>query len=332
MQDVTAVTGFSGGTMLSYTGTDVGMGFSGAEFFALGGVYVANGLGIVDSLAFGSESGDTNSLIECAERLSSVEFQNALSEARNVNQNLGTAALRAKIYTELYGENEHFNGSNDLLALEYIRALKRVESEIVPIAHKRIGEVYNSEELTEICSATAIRRVLSPEISDFSRRDLSRYMPKPSYDILMRELEAERIYTLSRLDTAALALLRTRKPEVFSEIMEASGGVENRLTSLANECRTIEELVASAKDKRYSESRIRRLLIASILGITMRDVEVPPEFTTVLAANSRGRELLALARKRASIDVLSKTSASKSPIRDAIKVFRYSLGLKFHTF
>ena len=216
------------------------------------------------------------------------------------------------VYTELYGKSEHFYGSNDLLALEYIRALKRLESEIVPIAYKRIGEMYNSEELTEICSATAIRRVLSPEISDFSRRDLSRYMPKPSYDILMHELEAERIYTLSRLDTAVLSLFRTRNAEAFSEIMEVSGGVENRLTSLANECRTIEKLVVSAKDKRYSESRIRRLLIASLLGITMRDVDIPPKFTTVLAANSRGRELLALSRKHASIDVLSKTSASKS--------------------
>ncbi len=285
--------------------------FSGAEFFALGGVSVANGLGIVDSLAFGSESGDTESLVKCTEHLSSEEFAHLLTKARTGNQNIGTAELRAKVYTELYGASEHFNGSNDLLALEYIRALKRIGSDIVPAAHKRVGEVYNSEELSEICSATAIRRVLSPEISDFSRRDLSRYMPKPSYDILKRELDGERIYMLTRLDTAVLAFLRTHSADSLSGIMEMTGGMENRLITLASDCRTIEDLVASAKNRRYSESRIRRLLIASLLGISMRDVEMPPEFTTVLAANSRGRELLAAARKRSSVVVLSKASAAK---------------------
>ncbi len=285
--------------------------FAGAEFFALGGVSVANRLGIVDSLAFGSESGDTESLMKCADNLSSEKFRTALEAARVSRRDVGIATLRAEIYKELFGESEHFTGSNDLLALEYIRALKRLDSGITPTAIKRIGEVYNSEELTEICSATAIRRVLTPEISDYSKRDMSRYMPKPSYDILEHELSEGRIYALNCLDTAVMSLLRGRGAESLSGIMEASGGIENRLAALADDCRTIEELTTAAKGRHYSESRIRRMLIASLLGITMHDVETAPEFTTVLAANSRGRELLSLARKRATIAILSKQSSSK---------------------
>ncbi len=286
--------------------------FAGAEFFALGGVAVANGLGVVDTLAFGSESGDIRSLTQCAERLSSSEFADALSAAREAHRERGIAALRAEVYSELYGTSEHFNGSNDLLGLEYIRATRKLGSDIEPTTVKRIGEVYNSEELCEICSATAIRAALAPDARDFSRRDLSRYMPKASYDILTRELAEGRRYDLSRLDAAVIARLRTALPSEIKDAMEVSSGIENRLTTLASECRTINELVELAKGRHYSASRVRRVLIASLLGVTMRDVEATPLFTSVLAANERGRELLAISRKKSDIAILSKISDAKS--------------------
>lgn len=277
--------------------------FAGAEFFALGGISVANGIGIVDTLTFGSESGDIDSLKLCAERLSSPEFILSLSAAREAHRDMGIAKLRRDVYEKLYGVNEHFNGSNDLLALEYIRALKRLGSDITPHAIKRIGEMYNSNELTEICSATAIRAALSDGIDK-----LSRYMPRESFGILLREITAGRRYELSRLDTAIIARLRTSTPEELSSTMEITAGMENRLTSLACKYRSTDELVSAAKGKHYSESRLRRAMIASLLGITMKHIEVPPLFTNVLAANSCGRELLGLTRKLTSITVLSKMS------------------------
>ncbi len=286
--------------------------FAGAEFFALGGVAVANGLGVVDTLAFGSESGDIDSLCECAARLSSAEFADALASAREKHRDKGIAALRADVYRELYGASSHFEGSNDLLGLEYIRALRKLDSDIEPATVKRIGEVYNSEQLCEICSATAIRLALAPDARDFSRRDLSRYMPKASYDILMRELEGGRRYDLSRLDAAVIAGLRAASPSDVKGAMEMSDGMENRLIELSNECRTIGGLVEAAKSRHYSASRVRRALIASLIGVTMRDVEAAPLFTSVLAANERGRELLSAARKKASIAILSKMSGAKA--------------------
>lgn len=282
--------------------------FAGAEFFALGGVAVANGIGVVDELAFGSESGDIESLIHCAEQLSSNEFLETLSSAREKNRDKGIASLRAEVYAELYGKSEHFNGSNDLLSLEYIRALNKLGSNIIPTTVKRIGEVYNSEELCEICSATAIRRILAPDARDFSLRNPSKYMPEESYEILKRELESGRRYDLSKIDAAVIARFRTALPESLSNIMEISGGIENRLIELSTDCRCISELVERAKGKHHSASRLRRILISSLLGVTMADIEKAPLFTNVLAANEKGRELLALMRKRATISVLSKMS------------------------
>lgn len=282
--------------------------FSGAEFFALGGVAVANGIGVVDELAFGSESGDIESLIHCAEQLSSNEFLETLSSAREKNRDKGIASLRAEVYAELYGKSEHFNGSNDLLSLEYIRALNKLGSNIIPTTVKRIGEVYNSEELCEICSATAIRRILAPDARDFSLRNPSKYMPEESYEILKRELESGRRYDLSKIDAAVIARFRTALPESLSNIMEISGGIENRLIELSTDCRCIREFVERAKGKHHSASRLRRIMIASLLGVTMADIEKAPLFTNVLAANEKGRELLALMRKRATISVLSKMS------------------------
>ena len=219
---------------------------------------------------------------------------------------MNAAVLRADTYKRLYGENTLLGGSNNLLALEYIQALHALGSNIEPYTIRRSGEDYNSEKLLGVCSASAIREAIHG-----GRDDFTPFMPQESADILRRELDCGRLYTLSRLDTAIIARLRTCNPSDLSDIMEISGGIENRLCSLANGCKTVDALVESVRDRHYSASRIRRALISAMLGVKMRDVESPPMFTSVLAANERGREVLALARKRASIPILSTFSASK---------------------
>ncbi len=290
--------------------------FAGAEFFALGGVSVANSLGVIDTLAFGSESGDIAALTECAHRLSSLEFSKALADARRGHPGANAATLRADTYKTLYGENTLLCGSNNLLALEYIQALSHLGSKIEPITVRRSGEDYNSAKLNGICSASAIREAIS-----CGRDDFTDFMPAPSANILHHELCGGRLYDLSRLDTAVIARLRTCTSSELSDIMEMSGGIENRLCSLANEHTTIDALTSAVRDRHYSVSRIRRALIAAMLGVKMCDVEAQPMFTSVLAANEKGREVLSLARKRASMPILSTFSASKGVLPTARKQF-----------
>ncbi len=280
--------------------------FSGAEFFALGGVAVAEGLGVCDGLVFGSEVGDVEALIRCESRLSSEEYVAAYGAARKARPSKNTGTLRAEVYGEMYGESDILSGSNNLLALEYISALRKLGSRMTPHTVKRVGADFNSSELSGICSASAIRAALGRGTTDFSD-----FMPREAEKILTREISGGRIYDMSALDVAVIAMLRAADPRRLSGYMEVSGGLENRLCAAAERCRSTSELVSAVKSKRYPESRVRRAILSCMLGVEMRHAEKNPLFTNVLAANARGREVLALARKRADIAVLSKLSDSK---------------------
>ncbi len=279
--------------------------FSGAEFFARGGVHIADSLGIADFLAFGSESGNTDSLNLCAERISSVEFREKSRLIREKHPEFGTGELRIAAYSELYGEATHFSGSNDLLALEYLSAIKELSAQIKPTAVKRQGGDYNSEKLCKICSATAIRKAIS------DGENLSEFMPMEAYKTLKAELDAGRIYRLSKLDTAVAALFRTASPSELSKIMEISGGMENRLIWAADSRRTIDEIIGLAKQRRYSDSRLRRAVISALLGVKTSDAKRLPLFTVLLGADSVGRELLSSCRNRSEITIISKPSDEK---------------------
>ena len=280
--------------------------FSGAEFFAIGGVGIADGIGVVDSLLFGSESGDIAELTDCEAKLSSVQYEEALIAARNVNRSANAANIRADVFAALYGDDLIFKGSNNLLALEYLHALRTLGSTIDPVTVKRIGNDFNSEDLAGICSATAIRGALMR-----GERGLSAFVPEAAEKILLRELCENRMYSLNRLDTAVIAMLRASDPNRLSKYMEMSGGIENRLTEAALTAKTAEEAVKAVKSKRYSESRVRRAILSAMLEVTPDRASERPLFTTVLASNERGRQVLSLARKTATISVLSKMSDSK---------------------
>lgn len=279
--------------------------FSGAEFFACGGVGIADRLGIVDHLVFGSESGNIHSLIECACRLDSAEFAEKLSSIRCEHPEYNAAELRHRAYCDLYGKSSHFSGSNDLLALEYLSAINTLSSKITPVAVKRVGGDYNSAELSKICSATAIRQGI------LSGAELSWVMPKEAFCLLSEEIGAGRIYSFSRLDIAAAAFLRGTTAEYLSGIMEISGGMENRLLRAADTSRTIDEIVKKARQRRYSESRIRRAVIASLVGAKTADAERLPGFTVLLGADEVGRKLLSACRRKTDIAVISKPSDEK---------------------
>ncbi len=291
--------------------------FSGAEFFALGGVSVADSFGVVDKLVFGSESGDVERLSECERRISSAEFESALKDFRLIHPEPSAGAVRAQTYAKMYGESGIFDGSNNLLALEYLRALRKLRSGITPCTVKRVGENFGSTELRGICSASAIREAISRGKTDFSD-----FMPAEAYGVFKRELDAERIYNMSKLDTAVIAMFLASAPERFSEYMEVDGGLENRLAEAALSCTGIDQLTEAVSSKRYSLSRVRRAILSCMLSVRMSDAERKPLFTSVLAANSRGREVLALARRKSDIAVLSKMSDAKELTGEALEQYK----------
>ena len=310
---------------------------SGAEFFARAGVYIAASLGIVDLLFFGSECGELTKLQTVAERMTSDEFGQACVEARITDKGAQTGRLRADIYRRLFGDEPILSGSNDLLALEYLRALKRFGSAIQPYAIKRVGGEYNSTDmptgistgemsefsfgtntsldkrtapLPRFASATAIRNaILSGAIlSDGELMDL---LPDKSAELARREIESGRIHSLSKLDKIAAAFIRLRGQD-FDNCIEGSASIGARLRSAAAKNSTVDDIVNASVERRYSASRVRRVLLGGMLGIKMSDCDKLPAYTNLLGANATGRGLLAEIRKTSRLPVVTRISEIKS--------------------
>ena len=306
---------------------------SGAEFFARAGVYIADSIGVVDLLFFGSECGELTRLQTVAERMSSDEFRQACTEERSKDKGAQTGRLRDEIYRRLWGDEPILSGSNNLLALEYLRALKRFNSPIQPYAVKRVGGDYNSTdvstgEMSEYCfdkntfsdkltaplprfaSATAIRNtILSGPI--LSGAELSGLMPDKSAELARREIAAGRIHSLSKLDKIAAAFIRLRGQD-FDNCIEGSASIGARLRKAAAEYSTVNDIVDASVERRYSASRVRRVLLGGMLGIKMSDCDELPAYTNLLGANAVGRELLAEIRKTSRLPVVTRISEIKS--------------------
>ena len=301
---------------------------SGAEFFARAGVYIADSLGIVDLLFFGSECGELTKLQTVAERMTSDEFGQACVEARMTDKGAQTGRLRADIYRRLFGDEPILSGSNDLLALEYLRALNRFGSAIQPYAIKRVGGGYNSTdistgEMSEYCfdkntfsdkltaplprfaSATAIRKAI------LSGGELSGLMPDKSAELARREIAAGRVHSLSKLDKIVSAFIRLRGQD-FDNCIEGSASIGARLRSAAAEYSSVDDIVDASVARRYSASRVRRVLLGGMLGIKMSDCDELPAYTNLLGANAVGRELLAEIRKTSRLPVVTRISEIKS--------------------
>ncbi|HIX92789.1 MAG TPA: nucleotidyltransferase family protein [Firmicutes bacterium] len=310
---------------------------SGADFFARAGVYIASSIGVVDLLFFGSECGELARLQTVAERMSSNEFRQACAEARVTDKGAQTGRLRDEIYRRLWGDEPILSGSNDLLALEYLRALNRFGSAIQPYAVKRVGGEYNSTDmptgistgemsessfgtntsldkrtapLPRFASATAIRNaILSGSIlSDGELMDL---LPDKSAELARREIESGRIHSLSKLDKIVSAFIRLRGQD-FDNCIEGSASIGARLRKAAAEYSTVDDIVDASVERRYSASRVRRVLLGGMLGIKMSDCDELPAYTNLLGANAVGRELLAEIRKTSRLPVVTRISEIKS--------------------
>ena len=300
---------------------------SGAEFFARAGVYIADSIGVVDLLFFGSECGELTRLQTVAERMSSDEFRQACTEERSKDKGAQTGRLRDEIYRRLWGDEPILSGSNNLLALE------RFGSPIQPYAVKRVGGGYNSTdistgEMSEYCfdkntfsdkltaplprfaSATAIRNtILSGPI--LSGAELSGLMPDKSAELARREIDSGRIHSLSKLDKIVSAFIRLRGQD-FDNCIEGSASIGARLRSAAAKYSTVDDIVNASVERRYSASRVRRVLLGGMLGIKMSDCDKLPVYTNLLGANATGRGLLAEIRKTSRLPVVTRISEIKS--------------------
>lgn len=274
---------------------------SPAEIFAFGGVSLCDSLGIVGSLYFGSECGSISELSEAAKILlgEPVEVSEKIREL--LAGGISYPAARAKAFSEFIAPAV-LKEPNNILAIEYIKALMRLESKINPITIMRRTAGHHDVTASEgIASATAIRRFIS------DKEDFHDYVPENVYELYKSSTPAN----IENLYSVLAYTLRTKSAQELSRINEVAEGLENRLKSSVYQCKSYSELAVFVKSKRYTQSKINRILLSVLLNIDKNLPKSKPEYIRVLGMNKKGMELLSEIKRKSRLPIITKTADYK---------------------
>lgn len=269
--------------------------FAGAEYFASAGVYILNELG-VDKLSFGSESADEEKIMRLSRIACSDEFMTA---CRGASRSRGTAESYFELLCERTGEKNLL--PNDILALEYAKAIIRSESQMKIFPIKRSGSGYNDSRLTdgELPSATAIRECLMR--GDFGA--IKGFVPDYVFEIL-RESESS---SLEYASDAIIFALRSLKYRGGVEVAVSDKGLVNRIIDASHAVGDYKSFLQAVQTKKYTKSGINRAVMYLILEIGKDDLTSRPAYVNLLGAGAAGREYLSEIRgKSGAIKIATK--------------------------
>ncbi len=273
-----------------------------AEFFAKKGVEIANSTGIIDFLSFGAECDDIKKITEIAKLLCEEPqtFSDNLKE--KLASGLAYPVARAHAITKALDEDaaEIISSPNNILAVEYCKALFASKSNITPIAIKRKGADHDSSDAKDgFSSATNIRKLFVED-----RKTAFSYIPEECHSVF----ENAESHSINVTEKSIIAELIKMPVVVLESISDVSEGMENRIKSAALEARNLDALADMIKTKRYTHSRIRRILLSAYLGITNSDRETAMPYIKILDHNEKGQQLIAKMKKSATLPVVRNTS------------------------
>ena len=268
-----------------------------AEFFSEAAVYVASFF--CDTLFFGSENGSAEELLDAARICESDEFIEKYKQ--RVSSGEGAATVFASLLEQ---QGSSTLGSNDLLGVSYIRSVLRNKYGMDIRTTKRLGAAYNDNVVTEgeLPSASAVRSLMeSGEL-----KKAIECLPVASASILAEAAERGETASNTTMLDAALMYFRLHGGEDFSGIAECGGGLANRICAAARDAKSGAELAELVKTKAYTNARIKRAMLYCMTGVGEEMMRARPEYTTLLAANEKGRELLSKNRRDGGITVVTK--------------------------
>lgn len=288
-----------------------------AEGFAQSAVDILLGTGVLTDLSFGAEDADPALLKETASLL--LEHRTVQDTLLHLKTGISYAAARERaLYARVQEWAEILQKPNNILAVEYCKALVRRESyvNILPIA--RVGAGHDEGAEGEYASASHIRQLLREGKTD----EALSYLPDSTADILKEAMDkGQALIDQSRLENAMLSTLVRLTAADLSALPDANEGLDNRLLEAIRKGRTVEDICAQAKTKRYALSRIRRMIYCAYLGITKEESAAPPPYARVLAFSDKGREVLKAARKQATLPLITKPAHAFDLGGDARVIF-----------
>ena len=270
---------------------------SSAENFAEGAIKILDSLKVVDYLSFGAETVDINLLNNIATVLNEEpkEYKSLLSEELKKGLSYPKARENAlMIYlNDIKKYSNVLSSPNNILGIEYIKALKKYNSIIQPIAMPRHESGHNDLNYHgNIASSTAIRNITKNNGFDILRN----LMPEPSYTNLIKNIKVGHVVPdLSVFEKEIIFNLRKMSIYDISQLPDVSEGLEFAIKNAANSCNSLVELLNIIKSKRYTQTRIQRILLYSLLGITKKDIAISKKaqpYVRVLGFNEKGKYLI----------------------------------------
>jgi predicted nucleotidyltransferase len=280
-----------------------------APHFALGAVQALSAFGCIDALCFGSEAGELAVLQRCADVLSRQEETVARATEELLKEGMTYPDARARVFAELAGgglDPEPLRTPNNILGIEYLKALQATGSPIRPLTIRRIGAGYHDLlPVDTIASATAIREMVRQD------REITDFIPHLASGPLLQALAAEHTLDSENLHQLLLSKIFLGH-EHLRGIYQVDNGLENRLAASADESTGYDELVGAVKSRQLTRTRIQRILAYILLDAKREDMaaflDCGPLYLHLLGAGPRGRAFLADCRKHLALPLVGNFS------------------------
>lgn len=274
---------------------------SNAQVFAKGGVQIANAIGCTDSLAFGSECGNIEELNNICNIISHNNFKQQFKEIISTGISYPTALSKTIEIIVDSQQKEIISSPNNTLGIEYIKALRELNSNIKPITFKRVGDAHNSLEISsDFASASNIRKLI------LNNEFFKTYVPESCVDTITKAIDSGEIAQLKNNMRGILIKLREATIEKLAETADINEGLENRIYNAILQSTNLFALIEKIKSKRYTHARIRRIIMSYLLGITKEYTKSPVPYIRVLGFNKNGAEILKVMKKNATLPIVTK--------------------------
>ena len=292
-----------------------------AEGFADAGVYILSSLG-VDAISFGSESGDIAALERSARAVLSSDFVSLYNELQRGG--LGSAAAYFEAIRQISGEDASIL-SNDILGISYVSAIKKLGATLDIIPIRREGTAYNDKTLQNgtLPSASAIRESMVRS-EDTIRHIFDGFVPDPAIPIFENAVERGAApVSLENIGAEILSFFKLMTPnEITARAVLRSGGgkhiaedgcgILERICKIAASARDLDEFFRGCYNSKYTNARINRVILFSLLAVSDKLTTAHPEYVNLLAASLTGRNFLSKARKSCEFPIITKPADAPS--------------------
>ena len=257
---------------------------SSAEGFAAGAVSILGTF--CHEMSFGAEHPDREALMATAAALLSPDFPRHLR--RHLDAGLSFPAARAKAIADMGTDNTLLSSPNDILAVEYCKAILAQNSPMRPAPIQREGCYHDEQADAQNPSATALRVLIE------NGKDFQPFVPTDLF-------EEAAIHTLGHGEKAVLARLRTMTDAEFEALPYGSEGLWRKLMHECRQKNSLEDILTAVKSKRYTRTRLDRMVMCAFLGLTKADLSSPAPYARVLGFTDRGQQVLHLAKKKTTL-------------------------------